>query len=228
MSDFSTPASTPRRNRRGDIHPSLLTSPLVRRGQAQAGAPGSGIPDSSQPGPQSSAAPLLSVITPSDGPDVTRVLWGTSVNVQDALVSFMDFLRNFKVKYRRAYDRVENVPTRAMRDPLEGERKQYEDYLRKMRVTQQTTLNLDMTNMMAYPGTKKDLYPWLIKYPQEIVPIMDIGLKDVMLTLAEDDGADEMEMKWLEDAPFRVRPFGGKIEVNMRDLNPGGGWNPRT
>ncbi|KAG8898440.1 hypothetical protein FRB99_007434, partial [Tulasnella sp. 403] len=208
-------AVTPRRNRRGDVHPSAFTSPQLRR----AAPVGADPPNGSSAAPFSSA-PVLSVITPSDGPEVTRVLWGTSVNVQDSLSAFMDFLRNFKVKYRRAFDRTTNASIQVMSDPAEGERKQYEDYLKKMRLTQQTTLNLDMTNLKAYPGTKKDFYPSLVKYPQEIIPIMDIGLKEAILYMAEEEGADDMELRWLEEAVFRVRPFGGQIEVNMRDLNP--------
>ncbi|KAG8859694.1 hypothetical protein FRB96_004268 [Tulasnella sp. 330] len=205
--------TTPRRSHRGDVHPSALTSPLLRRA---AGQPGLAFPPSDGVNPLASG-PAHSIITPSEGPDVRRVLWGTSVNVQDSLVSFRDFLSDFKVKYRRMFDSLPRLPPAHPDD----HKTLYQGYLGKMRTTQQTTLNLDMTNLMAFPGTKKEFYPALVKYPQEIIPIMDIVLKEAILTMAENDGADEEELRWLEDATFRVRPFGGKIEVNMRELNPG-------
>ncbi|KAG8959889.1 hypothetical protein FRC03_007333 [Tulasnella sp. 419] len=205
-------ASTPRRNRRGDIHSNVFSSPLVRR----APQPENGVDRSGGP---LSSAPLSANITPSDPPEVTRVLWGTSVNVNESLLAFVDFLRNFKVKYRRVFDRNRGVDTPIMANPQQGERKQYEDYLRKMRVTEQTTLNLDMTNLLSYPRTA-NLYSSLIKYPQEIIPIMDIALKEALLALADEDDADDAERRFLEDSQYRVRPFGGDIEVNMRNLNP--------
>ena len=224
---YSTPlAGTPRRNRRGDIH-SNFSSPLLRRTAAAAatGDPGS---EGGLLIPNSSAPVLSNAPVQSDGPEVTRVLWGTSVNVNESLVAFMDFLKKYKVKYRRAHDRSRGQAGPQVLNPQQDERKLYVDYLRKMRITEQTTLNLDATNLLAYPGTEK-LYHALIKYPQEIIPIMDIGLKEAMLSLAEEDEAEgmddtdwEAERAFIEDHAYRIRPFGGEIVVNMRTLNPSG------
>jgi DNA replication licensing factor MCM4 len=108
-----------------------------------------------------------------------------------------------------------------------------------MRETGQTMLNLDSINLFAYPPTKK-LYQQLMNYPQEVVPIMDQVLRDVMIENAEQElesvqarHADgevgaldvhviEEEVREIEGKIFKVRPFGGERTVNMRDLNPGG------
>ncbi|KAG8943279.1 hypothetical protein FRC04_002959 [Tulasnella sp. 424] len=214
----STPLSTPRRNRRGDVHPSQFVPSSARRRNVQAQHPPSAL--GSEP-PAPSSAAVLSVITPSEGPDTTRVLWGTAVNVHDTRDAWIDFVKNFKVKYRREYDRKNNVTLRPLLDPNEGERKIYIDYLNKMRSTDQTTLNLDVTNLKAYPGTKNTLYPTLIKYPQEVIPIMDVALRDAIQDLLEEEGdVSQAEWGWAEEAPFRVRPFGGQDAINMRELNP--------
>ena len=99
---------------------------------------------------------------------------------------FSDFLRNFKIKYRIQHDKDRNIDHPAQLNPENGERKLYQGYLRKMRLTSQSNLNLDVVNLEAYPPTRK-LFTQLMKYPQELVPIMDQVLKDCMIALAEED-----------------------------------------
>lgn len=168
----------------------------------------------------------LSALPPSEGPDVTRVLWGTTVNVAEALTSFKEFLTDYKVKYRQLYDRQNGVVHQAQMDWQTEDHLQYRAYLKTMILTQQTTLNVDMTNLLAYPRTRRNFYPWLIKYPQEMIPIMDIALGQAIEAIIEDlretEEIEEAHEKWVHEVSFRVRPFGGDIEVNMRDLNPAG------
>lgn len=49
--------------------------------------------------------------------------------------------------------------------------------LRKMRLTRQTNLNLDLQDLEAFPPTKK-LARWMRTYPQEVVPMCDQVLKE--------------------------------------------------
>lgn len=49
--------------------------------------------------------------------------------------------------------------------------------LRKMRITGQTNLNLDINDLEAFPLTKK-LSRWIRTYPQEVVPMCDQVLKE--------------------------------------------------
>jgi len=146
---------------------------------------------------------------------------------------FRDFLRGFKPKYRAAYDR--STPTtrtraRPFASPEEAEKLTYESYLRTMRQTSETNLNLDIVNLLAYPPSKK-LHTQLLKYPQEVIPAMDQVLKDCMIDLAEADQTagmegmvgkqGEEEMAEILGKVYKVRPFGVQVG-NMRGLNPSG------
>ncbi len=180
--------------------------------------------------PTSSAA-LSAQVQPSDNADeAIKVIWGTNVSITSTMSAFTDFLANFKVKYRIKYDRENSVPWPALPDPEMGERLLYQDYLKRMRLTSQSSLNLDAVNLLAYPPTAK-LYRQLINYPQEVVPIMDQVLREAIIGSLEEEFNDEMDeekkdllQQELEDVNLRVymvRPFNIPT-VNMRDLNPGG------
>ncbi|TFK75716.1 MCM-domain-containing protein [Pluteus cervinus] len=231
--DFpSTPAGP--RNRRGDIHSTLAFTPSSKtrptKRPAQDLDPNNLHSDATHLDmPPSSAAPLLSApAMPSDEPDEIRAIWGTTVNLAETMRMFREFLRGFKPKYRAAYDRDQGLPTRAFTTPEEGEVVLYEGYLRRMRQTGETNLNVDVTNLLAYPISKK-LYNQLIKYPQEAIPAMDQVLKDLMIETAELDqqagmegmeGQEgELEIAEIMGKIFKVRPF-GIPSVNMRELNP--------
>jgi DNA replication licensing factor MCM4 len=180
--------------------------------------------------PPSSVPPLSAPPQPSDEPDEIRAIWGTTVNLAETMKLFRDFLRGFKPKYRVAYDRERGSRTRVFATPEEGEVLLYETYLRQLRQTGETNLNLDMVNLRSYPPCKK-LDSQLAKYPQEVVPAMDQVLKDLMLEVADMDqraglhgmqGAQgDEEIADIMGKVYKVRPF-GMAAVNMRDLNPTG------
>ncbi|GBE83543.1 DNA replication licensing factor mcm4 [Sparassis crispa] len=228
----SSPAVATPKNRRGDIHSSLSITPTVaaHRPRKPTHLP---IDDLNSDGtrlslPPSSAPALSAPTVPSDEPDEIRAIWGTTVNISETMQTFRGFLLGFKIKYRVAHDRDRGVPTRVMALPEEGEATLYVTYLRRMRQTGETNLNLDMVNLSAYPPSRK-LYGQLVKYPQEVVPAMDQVLKDLMLEVAEEDqhaGLDGMrgqegeeEIAEIMGKVYKIRPF-GMPSVNMRDLNP--------
>ncbi len=231
----SVAGETPRQ-RRGDIHSSLSFTPSRRPRQAVPRAPGSGLNDDLNSDgthlsiPASSAPDLSIPAEPTDEPDEIRAIWGTTVNLEETMNTFKEFLRGFKVKYRVAHDRERGLRTRAMSSPAEGEEILYESYLRTMRRTGQNNLNLDMVNLLAYPPSRK-LHGQLVKYPQEVVPAMDTALKDVMSELLEEDRLNgdvelqgeegDREMANINTGVFKIRPF-GLPAVNLRDLNPTG------
>ncbi|KAF9045310.1 MCM2/3/5 family-domain-containing protein [Panaeolus papilionaceus] len=231
--DFpSSPAvnKTPR-NRRGDIHSSLSITPSGSARRQRARAP-TDPNDLNSDGvrldiPASSQA-ALSAQTATDEPDEIRAIWGTTVNLNETMKLFRDFLRGFKPKYRGSYDRQNGLKTRPFASPEEGELVLYESYFRRMRQTGETNLNLDALNLLAYPPAKK-LYNQLLKYPQEVIPAMDQVLKDMMLEVAEQDqqtGMEGMEgnegdeeIAEIVGRIYKVRPF-GLPSINMRALNP--------
>lgn len=187
-----------------------------------------------------------------DEEGIVKYIWGTTISLQEAMNDFRAFLRDFKIKYRTKYnaDQARSTieagglapPTVALYDivtPQRAEVALYQTYLHQLRQTGQTNLNLDAINLIAFPPTKR-LYNQLVNYPQEVVPIMDQVLRDVMIETVDEDlenaqnqyaegSLSELELRQMEDdlkdvegRVFKVRPFAGERTVNMRDLNPGG------
>ncbi|KAF9530579.1 MCM2/3/5 family-domain-containing protein [Crepidotus variabilis] len=178
-------------------------------------------------------------------PDEIRAIWGTTVNLQETMKLFRDFMRGFRRVERGRWEggstadrsggarrggrgEAEEFPDldadldadahmdEGDKDQEgEGEELIYEGYLRRMRITGETNLNLDVRNLLAWgsgsssgdnsgtttkvkPRTKGKprakgkgkglkLYNQLIKYPQEVIPAFDQVVKDVMLDVAEED-----------------------------------------
>ena len=120
------------------------------------------------------------------GGNSTRVIWGTNISIQDSMSAFKNFLHNFTSKYRLWADGATEDETRRMGDM--AEEREYIDMLNTMRQLGVTSLNLDAKNLKAYPPTLK-LWHQLQAYPQEIIPLMDQSVRDVMVELA----AKEME-----------------------------------
>ncbi|CAG7850423.1 DNA replication licensing factor MCM4; AltName: Full=Cell division control protein 54 [Serendipita indica DSM 11827] len=230
---------TPRPSRRGDIHSSAAFSTPSRRQHItrpnQQDRPASNVIPSSMPmllpssQPAQSTGNLGSVpSTAMESEDLTRVIWGTNVSLSESMSTFTNFIRSFKVKHRVTFDRDRGIVAPVMSSLDEGERLLYEELLRKMRVTGQTNLNLDVVNLQAFPPSRK-LYSQLLKYPQEIIPVMDQVLKDLMVAIAEEDAANDMEGMRGDEAEeeineiisrvYKVRPWGSE-PCNMRDLNP--------
>ncbi|KAL1698991.1 hypothetical protein EV121DRAFT_296620 [Schizophyllum commune] len=165
-----SPTKTPV-NRRGDIHSSLSLTPSFRRHHRQTEArPARSNLQSDASGldvPMSSNANLSALpAAQSDEPDEIRAIWGTTVNLAETMKSFREFLHGFKPKYRTAYDREGGL---ILTKVQEGEQLLYETYLRRMRITDQANLNLDINNLAAYPPCKK-LHSQVVKYPQEVIP----------------------------------------------------------
>jgi len=203
--------------------------------------------------------PTLSAAEPSnddggnaDDGGLVRYIWGTNIHIQESMNDFREFLRGFKPKYRAKYnsDQAKLIieeggvapPSMPLYDNVStarGEVVLYEQYLKQLRETGEEVLNVDAINLIAYPPTKR-LYNQLINYPQEMVPIMDQVLKDVMTEMADEElenvrnrraegqiSAAEMrmmeeEVRDIEGRVYKTRPFGGETTINMRDLNPGG------
>ena len=212
--------------------------------------------DLDAPPPATPGAPTLSAATPSADPSadggMVKFIWGTTISLQESMNDFRDFLRGFKPKYRAAYNTAQAKliveaggiapPAMPLYDGLPAGKADavlYEGYLHQLRLTGQTNLNLDALNLLSYGPTKK-LYHQLVNYPQEVIPIMDQVLRDVMIEMADvelesartryvEGSLGELELHVLEEEVreiegrvFKVRPFGGEKTVNMRELNPGG------
>jgi len=266
-SQDSTPRR-PRRGDIHSSRPADSSPSLARRTATQPGVNRNLFPRSSSPlhlpstpdaNGHAPSGPTLSAIDgegegmQTDGEDgMIKYIWGTTISLHEAMNDFRAFLHDFKLKYRAVYNTnaakatVEAggiaPPSMPLYDGLtaaQGEETLYERYLRQLHETAQTNLNLDAVNLLAYPPTKK-LYHQLLNYPQEVIPIMDQVLRDIMIEKAQDDfdavkrrfaegDANELDLeivesdlKDIEGRIYKVRPFAGDKTINMRDLNPGG------
>lgn len=194
----------------------------------------------------------MSAVAPTDAEDpddMVKYIWGTNISLNAAMNLFEEFLQGFKPKYRAAYNeaRAKEIveeggfapPPMPLYDNLsfeQGEVPLYKNYISQMLQTGQVTLNLDMTNMLAYPPTRK-MYNQLKSFPQEVIPMLDQVLTDAMIRAAQEEYQDarmrnadglmsDAELALVEerlrgvDRAYRCRPYDGENVVNMRDLNP--------
>src|SRR5204862_4727064 len=90
-------------------------------------------------------------------------------------------LYNYAKKYRMWADGASEEETRAM--GAAADEREYIVMLKNMRQLGVTGLNLDVRNLKAYPSTLK-LWHQVHAYPQEIIPLMDQTVKDVIVELA--------------------------------------------
>ncbi|KAF2402127.1 minichromosome maintenance protein 4 [Trichodelitschia bisporula] len=168
------------RTTRGDIHSDFWGSNAERRRRMMVGADGMPVPGSEAP-TFSNMDPGTSDADALGGRD-NMVVWGTNISLADTAYAFNDFLRNFQRRYRLIKEgelRAEEVLPED--DP--AMQKEYMDMLRMMLEFGVTALNLDMRNLKAYPPTMK-LWYQLQQFPEEIIPIVDTVIKDVMIDLA--------------------------------------------
>ncbi|GKZ73500.1 hypothetical protein AnigIFM60653_005200 [Aspergillus niger] len=169
-------------SRRNDLHSGGFGSTPSRRRRIFVDANGMPTADGE---PQSDAT--FSNIHPDTseaealGGSSTRVIWGTNISIQDSMSAFKNFLYNFATKYRLWADGATEDETRIMGNT--AEEREYITMLNTMRQLGVTNLNLDAKNLKAYPSTQK-LWHQLHAYPQEIIPLMDQTVKDVMVELA--------------------------------------------
>lgn len=190
-------------SRRSDINSSGFGSSPSRRRRMFVDANGMPVRDGE---PQSDAT--FSNIHPDTseaealGGSSTRVIWGTNISIQDSMSAFKNFLYNFQKKYRLWAEGVAEGDTRLM--GAEAEAKEYIIALNNMRQLGITSLNLDVKNLKAYPSTLK-IWHQLQDYPQEIIPLMDQTVKDVMVELA----IKEME---------QLRSQNHRNQLHARDL----------
>jgi DNA replication licensing factor MCM4 len=171
------------RSRRGDVQPDSMSATASRRRLFvnEHGEPvGREVPSDaatfSNLDPATSDADIM-------GGGSTNYIWGTNVSVVDSINAFKDFLWNFQTKYRLIRDGELEANAELPTDHP-GTTKQYLETLKGMIDSGSTAVMLNARDLKAYPPTKK-LWHQLQNYPNEIIPLMDVAIKDVMLDLAE-------------------------------------------
>ncbi|KAI8846973.1 MCM2/3/5 family-domain-containing protein [Chytridium lagenaria] len=158
---------------------------------------------------------------PKPGVENRTVIWGTTVNIQEAMASFKRFIMNFTVEFKIQKLRemnaeegeltAEELLFREKTVTEQDSRPFYPDLLHQMRAADRTSMNLDCLNLKIFPASVK-LYYQLIRYPQEIIPLMDYALTEIYTEIFAEELGDGVMMT--------VRPFNANRMTNMRDLDP--------
>ncbi|KIW14868.1 hypothetical protein PV08_07653 [Exophiala spinifera] len=171
-------------SRRGDIHSDTFASSPANRRRIYVGEDGMPVRDGQDPPSEATFSNLNPDTSEADamGGDSTRVIWGTNISIVDSMSSFKNFLYNYAKKYRMWADGASEEETREL--GADADQKEYLEMLQDMRKLGVYGLNLDARNLKAYPATLK-LWHQLQAYPQEIIPLMDQCVKDVMVELAQ-------------------------------------------
>lgn len=178
--------------------------------------------DGHEPGSEATFSNLNPDTSEADaiGGDSTRVIWGTNISVVDSMASFKNFLFNYARKYRMWADGASEDETRSL--GTLGDEKEYIQMLQNMRRMGVHGLNLDARNLKAYPATLK-LWHQLQAYPQEIIPLMDQAVKDVMVELAE---KEMQELRRVQTAGPATRTNDGSSIAPMPSSDLGNAATP--
>ncbi|KAI0146655.1 MCM2/3/5 family protein [Pestalotiopsis sp. NC0098] len=180
---FVGSSATPRarRNRRGDIN-SEIFSGGVRSGSRVI------LDDSGRVVREiHSDAQTFSNVDPNTdeanvlGGQDGATIWGTTVSIDDTYAAFKDFLKNFQKKYRMWADGLSQAESDA--DP-DAKSKPYMEELSNMLILGTRILYVNIADFKLYPPTRK-IWHQIQHYPQEIVPLMDQSVHDVMIELAQ-------------------------------------------
>ena len=141
-----------------------------------------------------------------DGAPALATIWGTTVNVETVMDDFSRFVRQFKP--RREQDADE--------EPAEPY------YVRALRAAAANGTALDI-NCRHLHTHSKDLYTQLVRYPQEVVPIMDLVITEELERLkleAALDAVDDDGDAYGPPPRVQVRPYNLREVHDLRDLDP--------
>ena len=177
------PGSSLNNTRRGDINADYHNTPRTRN-RIFMDENGRLIRDEQE----HSEAPTFSNLDPTTsdaqamGGNSTLCIWGTNISVNDTFSNFKMFLKEFSKKYRMWADGMTQEETQA---DEESEIREYVEAMQNMMTLGVTCLDLDFRNLKAYPPTKK-IWQQAQDYPQDIIPMFDQSIKDIMYSLAEE------------------------------------------
>eukprot|EP00045_Choanoeca_perplexa_P011949 m.128406 g.128406 ORF g.128406 m.128406 type:complete len:788 (-) comp15826_c0_seq4:218-2581(-) len=115
------------------------------------------------------------------------VIWGTNVNIEDSTARARRFLRDFSDE--------------------EGLEPRYQRLIKQMADTSEWHVDMDCSHLKLHDP---ELYRQLVRYPQEVIPILDRALADVYADLTDEPMQHQAQLR-----PYNLD--GGKT---MRDLNP--------
>lgn len=107
---------------------------------------------------------LDAIGTPSQETENQRVIWGTKINIEDAIAAFTEFLTTFRTKKD------------GVNESNNEEKALYMQILEHIQDVGSSTLNVDMAHLRAHAET---WYQSLVSYPETLIPVFDQVATDV-------------------------------------------------
>jgi DNA replication licensing factor MCM4 len=117
-------------------------------------------------------------------------IWGTTVSTETCKQRFRAFVNGFTHRGVRYYLAL----------------------LEQMKLTGNYNYALDCEHLARFD---MDLYRDLVRYPQEVIPVLDVTLDEMFREMLADE-ADDHDL----EEQVKVRPFRLLAKRSMRDLNP--------
>eukprot|EP00917_Polyrhabdina_sp_WS-2016_P011959 GHVP01026294.1.p1 GENE.GHVP01026294.1~~GHVP01026294.1.p1 ORF type:complete len:782 (+),score=132.50 GHVP01026294.1:3-2348(+) len=121
--------------------------------------------------------------------DSIRVLWGTNIIVDNVMNQFKRFIKTYKIHHEEAPHYILKLQRACM--------------------TEDFFINLDCAHLRSSEETES-LYRQLLFYPQEIIGLFELSIKDVFTSLYPEE----------EERTIKIRPLNIEKTKNMRELNP--------
>lgn len=135
------------------------------------------------------------------------MIWGTTIRVGDATRAFRGFVRGFGT----------SVPTSS--DPR-GQLSHYQRVLLELSDSGERFVNVDCHELRHFSSGCKRVFEQLLRYPQEIIPLMDIVMSEelgaLLITNATSDAVDAEA----SGTKVQVRVFNIGESTSMRVLEP--------
>ena len=138
------------------------------------------------------------------------VIWGTEVNVRECMHNFSRFLKEFRLNDAAGEESEDEEDGGGPEDPARYG-PYYLQILREIKESRVFNINIDCRNLLAFPATR-DMYTKLVRYPQEIIPIMDLVVHQEYVALFGEES--------LENRRIQVRTYNLAEHKSMRDLDP--------
>lgn len=164
--------------------------------------------------------------SPAENADQTEmVVWGTTINIDDAERRLTEFLKTFVIPPTDAQQQARadvSTPltpftpgTPATPGP-DGSTPYYLDLLQNLAETGGTILNIDMTHLFK---ADEGMYHKLLTYPNELITVFDAVAEKLFSEAYPDEGAAirEKSRKGIQIRTYNLLP---KNVQSMRDLNP--------
>ncbi|KAI0173407.1 cell division control protein 54 [Hypoxylon sp. FL1284] len=212
-----TPRSS-RINRRGDINSEILGNSVRGGSRVILDNAGRVVREiHSDAATFSNLNPNTSDADALGGRDAATI-WGTTVSIDDTYAAFKDFLRNFTKKYRMWGEGMTTEETDA--DP-DSTKKLYWEDLQNMLLLGQRILYINIQDFKLYPPTRK-MWHQIQHYPQEIVPLMDQSVHDLMIELAQAEMARQRSQSNGAPSTQQTAPPSSDMQVpsSERDDEP--------